>query len=99
MSLLLRRAYPLLMLSITVLFLLSACGSSTASGNSNSNGSSSSTISVVAAENFYGDVVKQLGGSHVSVKSILSDPNVDPPKYDPTVHNPKKFSNAHLLIE
>ena len=87
------------MLSITVLFLLSACGSSTASGNSNSNGSSSSTISVVAAENFYGDVVKQLGGSHVSVKSILSDPNVDPHEYESNVQNAEEVSKAQLVIE
>ena len=98
MSLLLRRAYPLLMLSITVLFLLSACGSSTASGNPNSNGSST-TISVVAAENFYGDVVKQLGGSHVSVKSILSDPNVDPHEYESNVQNAEEVSKAQLVIE
>lgn len=98
MSLLLRRAYPLLMLSITVLFLLSACGGSTASGNPTSNGSST-TISVVAAENFYGDVVKQLGGSHVSVKSILSDPNVDPHEYESNVQNAEEVSKAQLVIE
>ena len=35
-------------------------------------------IPVVAAENFYGDVVHQLGGDHVDVTSILSNPNQDP---------------------
>jgi hypothetical protein len=33
-----------------------------------------STLSVVAAENVYGDIVEQIGGAHVSVTSILSDP-------------------------
>src|SRR5580704_16290822 len=35
-------------------------------------------IQVVAAENFYGDVVHQLGGEHVDVTSILSNPDEDP---------------------
>jgi zinc/manganese transport system substrate-binding protein len=99
MALIFRRAYPLLILFITALFLLSACGSNTATGNSNSNGSSSSTISVVAAENFYGDVVKQLGGSQVSVTSILSDPNVDPHEYESNVRTAVVVSKAQLVIE
>ena len=94
MSLLLRRAYPLLML---LLFLLSACGgSSTATPG----GSSSPTgISVVAAENFYGDITRQLGGSHVSVTSILSDPNVDPHEYESNVQTAETVSKAQLVIE
>jgi zinc/manganese transport system substrate-binding protein len=94
MSLLLRRAYPLLIL---LLFLLSACGgSSTATPG----GSSSPTaISVVAAENFYGDITRQLGGSHVSVTSILSDPNVDPHLYESNVQTAEAVSKAQLVIE
>ncbi len=94
MSLLLRRAYPLLIL---LLFLLSACGgSSTATPG----GSSSPTaISVVAAENFYGDIARQLGGSHVSVTSILSDPNVDPHLYESNVQTAETVSKAQLVIE
>ncbi len=94
MSLLLRRAYPLLIL---LLFLLSACGgSSTATPG----GSSSPTaISVVAAENFYGDITRQLGGSHVSVTSILSDPNVDPHVYESNVQTAETVSKAQLVIE
>jgi zinc/manganese transport system substrate-binding protein len=93
-SLLLRRAYPLLIL---LLFLLSACGdSSTATPG----GSSSPTaISVVAAENFYGDITRQLGGSHVSVTSILSDPNVDPHVYESNVQTAETVSKAQLVIE
>ena len=54
-------------------FLLSACSADTTGSTTSS---SSTAINVVAAENFYGDIVKQLGGSHVSVTSILSDPNL-----------------------
>lgn len=35
-------------------------------------------VPVVAAENFYGDVVRQLGGDHVQVTSILNNPDEDP---------------------
>lgn len=58
-----------------------------------------STISVVAAENFYGDIVQQLGGTHVSVTSILSDPTVDPHQYESSVQNAIAVSKAQLVIE
>jgi zinc/manganese transport system substrate-binding protein len=35
-------------------------------------------IAVVAAENFYGDVARQIGGDQVAVTSILSNPDQDP---------------------
>ncbi len=35
-------------------------------------------VNVVAAENFYGDVASQIGGRHVAVTSILSNPEQDP---------------------
>src|SRR5712692_8896492 len=44
-------------------------------------------INVVAAENFYGNIVQQLGGSHVKVTSILSDPSADPHKYESDVND------------
>jgi zinc/manganese transport system substrate-binding protein len=36
------------------------------------------TISIVVAENFYGDVAQQLAGSNATVTSILSNPDEDP---------------------
>ncbi len=87
-----RRATAWLTFSIALLFLFSAC--------SNANTSSpSSVINVVAAENFYGDIVKQLGGSHVSVTSILSDPSVDPHQYESGVQTGIAVSKAQLVIE
>ena len=35
-------------------------------------------LAVVAAENFYGDVAKQIGGDDVAVASIMSKPDEDP---------------------
>ena len=57
------------------------------------------TINVVAAENFYGNIVAQLGGEKVSVVSILSDPNVDPHEYESSVEDAKAIALADLVIE
>lgn len=62
-------------------------------------GSSSAKILAVAAENFYGNLVQQLGGEHVSVTSILSDPNIDPHEYESNVQNGIAVSKAQLVIQ
>ncbi len=56
-------------------------------------------IIVVAAENFYGDIVGQLGGDHVSVTSIISDPNVDPHEYESNARDAAAVANARLIIQ
>jgi len=93
-----RRAFAWLPLAMLIMYLLPACGSSTA-GSSNSSSSSSTAISVVAAENFYGNIIKQLGGSHISVTSILSDPNVDPHEYESNVQDGIAIQKAQFVIE
>ena len=35
-------------------------------------------INIVAAENFYGELAKEIGGDAVSVQSIISNPEADP---------------------
>jgi len=72
-------------------------------GNNNSSMQSqqmgSYVINVVAAENFYGDIIKQLGGNHVKVLSILSDPNADPHQYESNVQDGIAVAKANLVIE
>jgi zinc/manganese transport system substrate-binding protein len=77
-----------------LLLALSAC-----SGSATDTTTHSSAINVVAAENFYGDIVKQLGGSHISVTSIISDPNIDPHQYESNVQTAIQVSKAQLVIE
>lgn len=74
--------------------LISAC-----SGPATGNGAQGSVINVVAAENFYGNIASQIGGSHVSVTSILSDPNVDPHEYQSNVQTAIAVGKANLVIE
>jgi len=37
---------------------------------------------VVAAENFWGSLAGQLGGSHVKVTNIINNPDADPHDYE-----------------
>jgi zinc/manganese transport system substrate-binding protein len=90
----LRKVTSWLAFSNMVLFLLSACG-----GGFGGPGTPSTAINVVAAENFYGDIVKQLGGSHVSVTSIISNPNVDPHEYESSVQTAIMVSKAQFVIK
>lgn len=61
--------------------------------------SSSNVIQVVAAENFWGSLIAQLGGTHVSVLSIVSDPNADPHEYEANASDARAIANAQLVIE
>ncbi len=91
-----KKTYLWLAFSVIVVFLSSACSGSSVGY---ATPSSSTAINVVAAENFYGDMVKQLGGSHVSVTSILSDPNIDPHQYESNAQTAIQVSKAQLVIE
>lgn len=56
-------------------------------------------ISVVAAENVYGDIASQIGGSHAQVISILSDPQADPHLFAPGTENGAEVADADVVIE
>ncbi len=60
---------------------------------------SSATVSVAAAENSWGDIARQIGGSHVTVTSIISDPNADPHSYESDPHDASAVTTANLVIE
>lgn len=53
---------------------------------------------VVAAENFYGDVARQIGGKHVEVASILSNPDEDPHLFETSPSTAKALSGADIVI-
>jgi len=55
-------------------------------------------IHVVAAENFWGSLITQLGGTRVSVTSIVSDPNADPHEYESNTADAIAIANAQLVI-
>ncbi|MEI7291653.1 metal ABC transporter solute-binding protein [Paraburkholderia tropica] len=55
-------------------------------------------IPVVAAENFYGDVVKQIGGANVSVTSILSNPDQDPHLFEASPKTARALQHARVVV-
>jgi zinc/manganese transport system substrate-binding protein len=55
-------------------------------------------LSVVAAENFYGDVIAQLGGRHVAVSSILSSPDQDPHLFEASPKTARALQAADLVV-
>lgn len=56
-------------------------------------------IQIVAAENFYGDIAGQLGGDKVVVRSIISNPNMDPHEYESGVEDAIAISKAGIVIK
>ncbi len=69
---------------------LSGCGGST---------SGEDGLDVVAAENVYGNIAAQVGGSHVSITSILTDPNADPHLFEPGTSNGLAVGTAEVVLQ
>ncbi len=55
-------------------------------------------IKVVAAEAVYGDIAEQIGGSYVTVTSILVNPAQDPHEFEPTIETATEVARADVVI-
>ncbi|MBV9783078.1 MAG: zinc ABC transporter substrate-binding protein [Acidisphaera sp.] len=55
-------------------------------------------MAIVAAENFYGDVARQIAGPEVRVTSILSNPDQDPHLFEASPSTARALSGADLVI-
>ena len=75
--------------------LLTACGGGSAGS---AGGSSSGKLQVVAAENFWGSIAAQLGGSKVAVQSIIVNPSTDPHSYEPTASDGVVLAKSQMAI-
>jgi len=71
--------------------ILAACG--TPAG-----GSGNGTLQVIAGENFWGSIAAQLGGTHVSVTSIVTNPNTDPHDYESSATDARAFATADYVV-
>ncbi len=89
----LRRWVAVLAVSLTAPAELAGCGSS-----STTTASSSGVVSVVAAENGYGNVASQIGGRYVRVVSVESNPDTDPHTYEVSPEVAEEVSGAGLVI-
>ena len=55
-------------------------------------------LEIVAAENFWGSLAAQIGGEHVDVVYIVSDPNADPHEFAGNAATAKAFAGADYVI-
>ncbi|WP_100486324.1 metal ABC transporter solute-binding protein [Sporolactobacillus pectinivorans] len=86
--------FVLLMGCIVLLIgILTGCGHSNAAGSG-----STAKINAVAAEDFYGEVIKAVGGNQVNVTSLINKPSVDPHSYEPTTEAAKAVNQAKLVV-
>jgi len=72
---------------------LAGCG-----GSTGSTGGSSGGVQVVAAENFWGSIASQLGGTKVTVQSIIANPSTDPHSYEPTAADGVSLARSQMAV-
>jgi len=79
---------------VAAAILLSACGLSQPPSASADAGK----VRVVAAENFWGSIAGQVGGSHAAVTSIIANPSTDPHSYEATPGDARLIAQAQYVI-
>ncbi|MFH8385681.1 metal ABC transporter solute-binding protein, Zn/Mn family [Kitasatospora sp. NPDC018058] len=89
--------------AVAALAATTACSTSSpaktaSSSGSSSAGGSSKVIQVAAAENFWGSIATQLGGDHVKVTSVITNPDTDPHSYEPTAADGRTVAGADYVI-
>jgi zinc/manganese transport system substrate-binding protein len=79
--------------------LLVGCSSTPSTGAANGGGTSvTGPLKVVAAENFWGNITSQIGGTSIRVTSILSDPSADPHLYTSNAQNAAAVAQADVVV-
>jgi zinc/manganese transport system substrate-binding protein len=84
------RALAALLTAPALLFALGAAGPAHAQD--------AGKIAVVAAQNFYGDIARQIGGDRVTVVSIMSNPDQDPHLFETTPGVARQIADARVVI-
>ena len=86
------RRLALALMAAAVTSLAAGCGST------GSTAPSSHTLEVVAGQNFWGSIAAQLGGTQVSVTSVVTNPNADPHDYESSTKAARAFATADYVI-
>ena len=84
---------------LTLALVSCACSSTSATGAGPGGSGGGRRVQVVAAENFWGSLAGQLGGVHVEVVSIITNPATDPHDYEPTAADARTVAEAQEVIE
>src|SRR5438270_3732131 len=61
-------------------------------------GASAGKVTVVAAEDFWGSIAKQLGGDRVDVQSLVANPDADPHDYEPAPGDGRAVASARVVV-
>ena len=78
---------------------LAASACATTAPGSASSAAPGGKIAVVAAENFWGSIAAQLGGSKVAETSIITNPETDPHSYEATAADARTIAGAQLFLQ
>lgn len=79
---------------MSCLLLASGCAATTSPANV----TAGAPLRIVAAENFWGSIAGQLGGTKASVTSVISRPGIDPHDYEPTARDARAFATAQMVV-
>ncbi|MGH2464407.1 MAG: metal ABC transporter solute-binding protein, Zn/Mn family, partial [Candidatus Limnocylindrales bacterium] len=60
---------------------------------------SEAPIAVLGTENFYADLLAEIGGARVSATSLLNDPNADPHAFESSAQDAVLVADARLVVE
>ena len=74
---------------VIIMMLLSSAPKSSSTNNK---------VNVVAAENFWGSLVAQIGGNKINLKVLITDPNADPHEYESSTNDARLFASANYVI-
>jgi zinc/manganese transport system substrate-binding protein len=95
----------LVLFASPLLLLAAGCGASSSGSGQPSRSTQpvyaaeAGAITVIGAENFYADLLHQLGGSKLKIYSFLSDPSADPHQYESNSSNARAVADSRLVIE
>jgi len=84
-------------IGIAIVVVVLVVGSLFIHGN-NTNKAHGHKLQVVAAENFWGSLLSQLGGNRIQVTSVVSDPNADPHEYESNTTTAREFAAAKYIV-
>jgi zinc/manganese transport system substrate-binding protein len=68
-------------------------------GSSRADAGATGVVRVVAAENFWADIARQIGGAHVKASSIINDPTADPHEYESSARDASAVADADVVVK
>jgi zinc/manganese transport system substrate-binding protein len=86
------RVIKTLLIGTLLSSVLAACGAPAAGPGAGQ------PLQVIAGENFWGSIAAQLGGTHATVTSVVTNPNTDPHEYESSATDARAFATADYVI-